>query len=456
MANDELIFPGNGGKKRQPARKPENMPSAEVKQIREEKLPTEKKIVEDKFSFAEQEETKPFNTGKLQERNEGLDDYIAKKRDKRRRRNRILLRVGMGILGLLLGVVIFGLWYKHYMFSKVTFIEPTPTASFVNDEGEVIEISKLREELKPQIPVIEDESIHNFLLIGIDSRSKSYSKDGKGGLADVIMIMSVDNKAGTIKLMSIARDSYVYVPGYKNPMKINAAMSQGGPDLLQLTVENTLRLEIDGYAFVNFYNMSKVIDAAGGVFVNVSNSELYSAAGLNDNLREINTISGYDADYQLVNNTGDVWLNGRQAVAYARIRHVDSDYKRSERQVEVLRSLMSRFMDMSIVDKGACLDNILELIATNIPEDEITKYALEFLPSLKGASIQYFQLPLEGFYNSGMYGDEWSIRNNWNETIPYVQEFLYGERKDFDPVDNIPNQKENCPDDFDVQEHIQG
>ena len=410
-----------------------------------------------KAANALSDKTRPFNAGSVSsDKKTGVDeDYLAKKRNKKKKRNKILLWIGMGILGLILGVVGFLFWYKHYLFSKVTFI-PQQEVKIVSDTGETLDIGKMREQIKPDIPVIEDESIKNFLLIGIDSRSKSYTSDGTGGLADVIMIMSVDSKAGTVKLISVARDSYAYVPGFKNPMKINAAMSRGGPELLQLTVENTLRIPIDGYAYVNFYHMVGVIDAVGGVYCNVTSTELYCDAGLNDNLGEINKISGYAEDYQKVNQTGDIWLNGRQAVAYARIRHADSDYKRSERQVEVLRSLLSQFMSMSAVGKVGCVDDVLGLIATNIPEDDIMTYAIDFLPSVKNLQLQYLQLPLEGFFNSGMYGGEWSIRNNWNMTIPYVQEFFYGERKDFDRVDEIPNQPadDRCPAEFDIQAHI--
>ena len=422
---------------------PENKPSTDVKKS--------KKVVSTEVSG----ETRPYNASTVASKDSVDEDYLTKKRNKKKKRNKIILGVVMALLGLIIGVVGFLFWYKNYLFSKVEFI-PEQTVTFVNDEGVTIDVGELRKEVEPVIPVIEDESIKNFLLIGIDSRSRSYSSDGKGGLADVIMIMSVDNKEGTIKLVSVARDSYAYVPGYKRPMKINAAMSQGGPELLQLTLENSLRIPIDGYAYVNFYHMVGVIDAVGGVYVNVTNSELYSAAGLNDNLAEINRISGYAEDYQKVTSTGDVWLNGRQAVAYARIRHVDSDYKRSERQVEVLRSLLSQFMNMGAIQKVTCLDDILGLVATNIQQDEIEKYAFDFLPSIQNLHMQYFQLPLEGFFNSGMYGDEWSIRNNWNMTIPYVQEYLYGERKDFDRVDEIPSAPadDSCPKDFDVQAHI--
>jgi hypothetical protein len=84
------------------------------------------------------------------------------------------------------------------------------------------------------------------------------------------------------------------------------------------------------------------------------------------------------------------------------------------------------------------MDDVFEAIVTNIDKQDIEKYALEFLPSLQNAEMQYLQLPIEGCYNAGMYGDEWSERVNWNALIPYVQLYCYGKTADFDEVD-LPN-----------------
>ena len=78
--------------------------------------------------------------------------------------------------------------------------------------------------------------------------------------------------------------------------------------------------------------------------------------------------------------------------------------------------------------------NTPDVIITDIDQDEIEKMALEFLPSLTDPEIQYLQLPIDGCYNEGMYGDEWSMRINWNAIVPYVQEFFYGTTTDFDEV----------------------
>lgn len=383
----------------------------------------------------------------------------AQKRNMRRRnrRIRVIFSIIAALLGLFAGLVVFGLWYKDYLLSKPTYFTLPEDFTFVDDSGNAISYDEFVDQyVEPtEYEIIVDDKVANFLLIGIDSRSRSYSATGTGSLADVIMIMSVDSGEGTIKMISIARDSYAYVPGYQNPMKINASMSLGGPELLKLTIENQLRITIDGYAFVNFYNMASVIDAVGGVYVDLTSTELYAEGGLNHNLAEVNNLAGLPSDYQAVNSYGyDTWLNGRQAVAYARIRKVDSDYMRSERQVEVLRSLMDRFLDLSITGKAAALDDLLPLIATNISSGEITDYALDILPSLSNLSIQYMQLPIQDCFNSGMYGDEWSIRPNWNAMIPYVHEFFYNETTDFDLVRDIPNSPsiDRCPDDLDIED----
>lgn len=373
----------------------------------------------------------------------------ARKAKKKRIVRRVILGIVAGILGLVIGAVGFIIWYKNHLLSQITYIttDATYVPTIIDESGNTVALESVLTE-DTQFEIIEEEHIHNFLLIGIDSRSTRYNENGTGALADVIMIMSVDDEAGTIKMVSIARDDYVYVPGYSYPMKINAAMSYGGPELLKATVERCLRLNIDGYAFVNFYNMAGVIDAVGGVYCDVTSTELYGDGGLNMCLNEL----GYGD--QLVNQTGYIWLNGRQAVAYARIRKIDTDYKRSERQVEVLRSLLSQFMNLSVTGKMAAMDDILGMISTDISPDEITDYALDFLPSLRNAEIQYMQLPLPGCFNSGMYGGEWSIRPNWNAEIPYVHEFFYGEVTEFDPVDDIPSSPalENCPTDLVLEE----
>lgn len=375
-------------------------------------------------------------------------------RKKKGKASKIIITVVAVVLGLAIGVGAFLFWYSKRLLEIPTYVTvPPEEVTVVNEQGETVQLQAIRETTIFQ-PIDTEDDIHNFLLIGIDSRSRNYNDSGTGGLSDVTMIMSVNSTEGTIRLVSIARDCYVHVPGYSYAMKINAAMSRGGPDVLCATVEDTLRINIDGWAYVNFYHMAEIIDAVGGVYCDVSSTELYSEGGLNWNLAEVNNLTGLPASQDAVTNTGYIWLNGRQAVAYARIRKVDSDYKRSERQVEVLRSLMDQFIALSPTGKLSAIDDILAAVTTNISPAQIQDYAINFLPSVSNISIEYMQLPIQGCFNSGMFGDEWSIRPNWNAMIPYVQEFFYGETTDFDPVPDISSSPslDSCPSDLTIEE----
>ena len=373
---------------------------------------------------------------------------------KKGKAGKIIISIVAVVLGLALGVGAFLFWYSRQLLSIPTYVTVAPEdVTIVNEQGETVNLQAIRQTTVYE-PIDTADDIHNFLLIGIDSRSRNYNESGTGGLSDVTMIMSVNSTQGTIRLVSIARDCYVHVPGYSYAMKINAAMSRGGPDVLCATVEDSLRINIDGWAYVNFYHMAEIIDAVGGVYCDVSSSELNSEGGLNWNLAEVNNLMGLPASQDAVTSTGYIWLNGRQAVAYARIRKVDSDYKRSERQVEVLRSLMDQFIALSPTGKLSAIDDILAAVTTNISPTDIQDYALNFLPNVTNISIEYMQLPIQGCFNSGMFGDEWSIRPNWNAMIPYVQEFFYGETTDFDPVPDISSSPslDSCPHDLTIEE----
>lgn len=373
----------------------------------------------------------------------------AKKLKKRRKPwtfRRVCLRVLLPIVLVLTiiagGIYIAAMRYKDYLLDQIEYIPKDENPTFINEQSSVVHISEYTSETSFQ--PIEEEHIHNFLLIGIDSRSRKYTEDGTGSLADVIMVMSMDDKEGTIKLVTIQRDCYAYVPGHTNPMKINAAMSYGGPNLLLKVVEDHLRIVIDGYAYVNFYNMEKVIDAVGGIDLEVTKSEVFhEPGGLNSNLREQNNLVGDPTDKYVLSTSGMVHLNGRQAVAYSRIREVGNGvYGRTERQVKVLNELLKEFANLSTTSKLAALDDILEMVATDISRDDVEKYAFDFLPEVRNLKIESLGIPIDGYSRQGMFSDvranEWSIRPDWNGMIPLVQEFLYGETTEFDAVPEIP------------------
>ena len=387
--------------------------SAELaKQKKEQKLSTESE--------------EAFQYGFTKEAAKSQKKAKASKKRFNHKKYRVIFGVIAALVGVLIGVVCFGVWYKNYLLSKITYqtTEPDAVITIVNERGETVPLHAVTQTTRYEY--IQAEPVKNYLLIGIDSRSRYYNDSGTGERSDVICVLSIDKTNGTMKLVSIPRDAYALFPGYEHFYKINASMSWNGPDLLLETVESILRIDIEGYAYVNFARMADIVDAVGGVYCSVTPGE---ASDANISIQEVGS-SDYIYDY------GDsVWLDGTQAVAYARVRHVGNGvYERQERQTEVLRSILDQFMNLSASEKLQAIEVVLESIVTDIDQDEIEKMALEFLPSLTDPEIQYLQLPIDGCYNEGMYGDEWSMRINWNAIVPYVQEFFYGTTTDFDEV----------------------
>lgn len=180
----------------------------------------------------------------------------------------------------------------------------------------------------------------NIALFGLDDRSNAFA-----GRSDVMMVLTVDHKHGKLKLTSLLRDSSVEIPGYGWD-KLNHAYAYGGPELAIRTVNENFDMDISNYVTVNFYNMADIVDAFGGTVVTITEAEMWE---INNNLdllvADEETVTVDASDY--MSDWGEVRLNGAQAVAYARIRNIDSDAVRASRQQNVMQGLLSSLRQMS-------------------------------------------------------------------------------------------------------------
>ena len=245
-----------------------------------------------------------------------------------------------------------------------------------------------------------DKSIKNIALFGVDARNTEFT-----GRSDVIMILSVDNRHGKIKMTSILRDSELLIEGegtsgyvsYVN--KINAAYADGGPELAIRTLNQNFGLDIRDYVTINFANMAAIVDAFGGVDITMTAEEV---SALNDNLwalqqeveeqKELDQQNGtydeqsysdigyedfipsLDGTVQLVYGEyqdGTYHLNGNQAVAYGRIRYVGSDYARVERQQNVFSALVAKVGGMGLTDYAKLAQELMPYCETSLNLDDI-------------------------------------------------------------------------------------
>lgn len=205
-----------------------------------------------------------------------------------------------------------------------------------------------------------DPSIKNIALFGLDAR-----EDENVGRSDALMVLSVDGKHHKLKLTSILRDSQVYIDGYGYD-KITHAYAYGGPELAVRTLNQNYHLDIEQYVTVNFVEMAKIVDAFGGVRLNVSEAERVE---INNNLYYL-SVESADADIQnsdYLNETGELLLNGKQAVSYARIRHLEGgDDMRAGRQQIVLQALIQQLKGKSKLAYPALVHNVVPMCETSL------------------------------------------------------------------------------------------
>lgn len=177
------------------------------------------------------------------------------------------------------------------------------------------------------VELINDKNVRNILLIGCDK------SNGGSSRSDSIMIASINKATGRITVCSILRDTHLYVPG-KQESKVNAAYAWGGANLLIQTIEHNFGIKIDDYATVNFEMFTDLVDGLGGVEVEVTEDEA----------DYINNRHSYGKEEKPdpVESGESVHLNGYQTLWYSRIRKLDSDFMRTERQRKVLSAIAAK------------------------------------------------------------------------------------------------------------------
>lgn len=232
------------------------------------------------------------------------------------------------------------------------------------DKVQVLEID--REELAINEGANEvQKGYTNIAIFGLDARDTSL---GAGNRSDTIMVASINNDTKEVRIVSIYRDTLLEIEdGDGITAKVNAAYAYGGPELAIKTLNANLDLEITEFITVNWKALTLAIDELGGVVVNVDDQELlYINTFITEQLQ---SIGGYSDG---VFETGDIRLNGTQAVAYARIRSTDQgDITRTERQREVLKAMVDEVLksDMKTID--GMIDDVFPYVYTSITKDEM-------------------------------------------------------------------------------------
>lgn len=224
----------------------------------------------------------------------------------------------------------------------------------------------------------------NVALFGVDSRNGSL---GKGNRSDTIMIASINMDTGDVKLVSVYRDTYLNL-GNDTYNKCNSAYAKGGPEQAIIMLNKNLDMNITDYVTVGFEGLTSVIDALGGVEIDVTEAEIehlnnYQISMVGTTKDNIHFEATAGVDYTPVTQPGLQTLNGLQATAFCRIRYIGDDFARTQRQQEVIQAIAAKAKQASPAKLNSTADAVMSNISTSFELSEIvellgdiTKYSI--------------------------------------------------------------------------------
>lgn len=340
------------------------------------------------------------------------------------------------VLVLLLGAVVAFVWSK---LGKITYHQPTvkETVSVVDNETEpdvpdlteapvqgteAFEETEPLETLDPDgLVMIEapnyssgelfhDEDVINILLVGTDERTEGFVEACR---ADINILVSINKAEKTVKLVSFSRGIAIKMTDgpYKGSYEwLTNAQRWAGPIAVMEELSNNFKIKLDRYVRVNFNTVEVVVDAIGGLNLELTEPEV--------------KFFKRERDWDFVVGMNN--LNGWQALQYARLRGVDDDWHRMERQRRCILAVVNQLKGSSFSELNELCDLVLPLVQTNLSKIEIAELIL-YSPNFLKSEFDQMTIPIANSYGgiscfSGVSG--WALDYNKNNAA--LHEFLFG------------------------------
>lgn len=299
-------------------------------------------------------------------------------------------KIIIGILGIIVVAAAAGYGYMYYQLNKMNKVE----------------IPKTNDELKISSDATKfDPNITNIALFGIDRLNPS-----EEGRSDSIMILSIDKTHNKLKLSSIMRDTYIDLEGHGMNI-ITHAYAYGGAALAVKTLNTTFDLNIKQYVTVDFEGLEKIIDAIGGVKVNIKSYEITS----------MKTVG--------ITASGTYNLNGKQALTYSRIRHQgNGDFERTTRQRTVLTAVYAKIKAGGITKFPAVVSMLLPFTETNLDQASIMKLGTSVLTT-DISTIDQVRFPVDGYYQNYSINGITPIEADLKALTDQLHKFIYEDQK---------------------------
>lgn len=272
-----------------------------------------------------------------------------------------------------------------------------------------------------KLPMQED-GVVNILLIGNDSR-----ENGEDGRSDAMILISISSKTKSIYMTSLLRDMYVEIPGHDGN-RLNAAYSFGGAELLMETVEKNLDITVNRYVQVNFEAFASLVDAVGGVDLELTTGELEYVNGY---LVEYNMLTDRPQGTDNMDTTqpGLVHLNGPQALAYCRNRYIGTDFGRTERQRKVLTEVIKKLPTALGTNYQELMDGLMPNLTTNLTQSECYRLSL-MAGKLVTYDIVSDNIPQPNTYKDASIRGMAVLEIDFEANIKYLKEKIYGKSEE--------------------------
>lgn len=298
------------------------------------------------------------------------------------------VKVILIILGILFAIILFVILFIDHQLNKIGRVPAntatiSPSDEYFETDSPIDNEGNPLEEVDPDTIIwdeatqtISDKNIINILLIGQDRRPGEIR-----ARSDSMIIVSIDKKNNSLKMTSILRDMYVQIPGYSDN-RINASYAWGGMNLLDETIKKNFGIIINKNIEVDFTAFTKIIDEIEGIDVAITSKEADYLCNQGFYVRE-----------------GTTHMDGELALAYSRIRYIDSDFGRANRQRIIISSIFNKVKDDKLTKWYSLSNKIFPLLTTDMTNSEIVNYVYDIY-NLKISSLESYRIPDDNTYEN--------------------------------------------------------
>ena len=277
-----------------------------------------------------------------------------------------------------------------------------------NAMGKVTYDDKRKNQYVSRSDLAHSSSVTNILLLGVDARNP---KDDTASRSDSMMLISIDKAHNCVKMVSFLRDTWVYIPCIDKKQRLNAACQYDGYNGVVDTIEYNFGIDIDGYVVADFEMFKVLVDSIGGVEVEVSEKEA----------KEVTSHKGRYGNVKL--DAGKYKLTGEQALAYCRIRKIDTDFMRAYRQRTVMQAILKSVKSSNPIKLVSMASKAAPYIETNLSKAKIISSGLKALPCI--GDMAEVRVPFDGTWQYATIGGASVITIDVDKNKEQLKDLIY-------------------------------